>query len=349
MSKYIPLPWPLSLLASILLHVLLFFIWWIIIQLKLINFEVKPTPPLENESIVFYVIETPEDAKEGEHQKKVKFLSDKNALAKNPETKPNLDIGEAHAKGDHKSYDLQKKHGVQDEKKQKPVPLRKAKGEGEAEKESVTGTKENLKKKRTAGGYISPDLPEKNGVRDGKEQKPVPDKKSKEEEEKEKEKESVTKAKENLKKKGAAILDYTRDYLNMKPVFEKREPGVTPHDHQQTRVIDIGGLSHDTKDGGDIWRYLQALKKKIQGNIHPPGAHTSWRLSMNGETRLRFKIYKNGELKDLEILEHKGHKPLKITSVNAIELSAPFPELPPGFTEPYLEVTVNIEIIIEGK
>ena len=137
MRKINPLPWLLSLAASISLHVLLFFLVAVLIQLKLINFDVKPTPPLENEPIVFLFIETPEDAIVGEHEKEPNSISDKNALARNPEAIPDLDIGEPYANGVYKSYALPKKPGVQDEKVQRPVPYKKLKKEGEAKKESV--------------------------------------------------------------------------------------------------------------------------------------------------------------------------------------------------------------------
>jgi hypothetical protein len=80
------------------------------------------------------------------------------------------------------------------------------------------------------------------------------------------------------------------------------------------------------------------LKRRVQRNIHPPSAFKDLGL-ISGETLLRFKIYPNGMLKDLEILNYQGHKSLMITSSNAVEISAPFPPLPREFPEDYLEVT----------
>lgn len=312
-------------------------------QLKLINFDVEPTPPQEEEPLAL-IIETPEDAKVGEHKKKVDFISDKNALARNPEPNPDLDIDDAYARGDYKSHDLSKEKGVRDEKERKPVPLRKAEGGGEAEKESGAEAKDDPGEKTAAGGYMPVDRRDENGVQDGEMQKNLPSKKVTEETETE----TDTEAKENSIKGTDILADRGKDLHNMKPVPERRDAGLTPHDHRLTHVIDIGGLSFYTIEGGPFERYLLALEKKIRGNIYPPGQNNKWRLTINGETRLRFKIYQNGKLADLEIVGHKGHESLRITSTNAIELSKPLPRLPPDITQPYKEVNVKIIYILNG-
>ncbi|UCH92676.1 MAG: hypothetical protein JSV88_20600 [Candidatus Aminicenantes bacterium] len=340
-----------------------------IIQLTLSNHD-KKTPNSDEEKFVAFYVGTPEDAKVGEHEKDVKVFSDKNALARNRETIPDLDIGEPYAKGDFKSYALPKKNGVQDEKVQRPVPLKILKKEGEAKKELVNKTiskpldltarqgsrgdkkQETLNDKKVKkGGEGENESPNKSIYRlnlQAKTREPLTDKKD----EGEADNESVIGSKQDLKIKGGARLaSYGKDPYNRRQVFELPEFGVTPHDHQQSRVVDIGVFSLDTVYS-DLARYLQVLKKRIKRNIHPPGDYKRLKLRIKGETRLsiklkgetllRLKIYRNGTLKDLEILEHKGHKSLEITSANAIKLSAPFPRLPQVFTGPYLELTVKI-------
>ena len=69
------------------------------------------------------VIETPDDAKVVEQQKQANFLSDKNALARNPETNPNLDIGEPFARGIFDSHDLPANMGIQGQQQQVPYRI----------------------------------------------------------------------------------------------------------------------------------------------------------------------------------------------------------------------------------
>lgn len=115
-----------TLIVSILLHLVLFFLFDAAIRLGV--FVVSPQPLVENAPIVFdlqqpdlprEVIETPDDAKTVEKQENADFLSDKNALARNPETDPDLTLGEAYAKGDFESHDLPAQQG---NKEQQPVP-----------------------------------------------------------------------------------------------------------------------------------------------------------------------------------------------------------------------------------
>lgn len=279
------------IISSLLLHLLLLFLWEGAIRLKIINFDVTPPSPLEGEPIVFdlqhnlprEVIETPEDAKVVENQKKANFLSDKNALARNPETDLNLDEGKAFARGDFESHDLPAIQGAKGEKQQKPTPDEKVKEDGDSEKNPAA--EDNMDEKDATAIYRENRLRSQNPI---------------------------------------------------KPGVKERLPGVT-HDHRRTRALDMGGLSFNTYDW-DYAPYLLALKERIRRNIFPPTAFT--RLGMiSGETLLRFKIFPEGELRDLEILGYKGHESLMITSSKAIEISVPFPELPSDFPEPYLEVT----------
>jgi outer membrane biosynthesis protein TonB len=120
------------------------------------------------------------------------------------------------------------------------------------------------------------------------------------------------------------------------PGIQERLPSVR-HDNPGSRVEDTGGLSFNTYNW-DFAPYLIMLKHRIQRNIFPPPAFSQLGI-IDGETMLRFKIYPNGQLKDLAILNYKGHESLMITSRNAVESSAPFPGLPKDFPEPYLEVT----------
>ncbi|MCK4765098.1 MAG: hypothetical protein KAW12_23065 [Candidatus Aminicenantes bacterium] len=102
------------ILTSIVLHVLLLIFWEAAIKLGIIAVDIIP-PRAESAPIVFdlqpdnkprQVIETPEDAKTIEKQKDADFLSDKNALARNPETDPEKEVGETFARGDFETHEL---------------------------------------------------------------------------------------------------------------------------------------------------------------------------------------------------------------------------------------------------
>ncbi|MBN1153356.1 energy transducer TonB [candidate division KSB1 bacterium] len=119
------------------------------------------------------------------------------------------------------------------------------------------------------------------------------------------------------------------------------------YNNDKFNAKEIGGLSFNTYD----WNYapyLLAMKRKVERNIFPPPAFTHMGL-IDGETILRFKIYPNGEIRDLEVLEYKGHKSLMETSVQAIRNASPFNPLPADFPENYLEVTGHFTYYIKGR
>ena len=87
------------------------------------------------------------------------------------------------------------------------------------------------------------------------------------------------------------------------------------------------------------------LKRRIKSNIYPPPAFTHMGL-ISGQTKLQFRIETDGRMKILELLDYKGHRSLMETSLRAVELSAPFRQLPLNFPEPYLEITAEFEYII---
>lgn len=119
------------------------------------------------------------------------------------------------------------------------------------------------------------------------------------------------------------------------------------YDNRKSRAPDMGGMSFNTYNW-DFAPYMLVLKKKVQGNIFPPPAFTHLGL-IKGETLLRFKIYPNGELRDLELLEYTGHETLMKTSMSSINISAPFQPLPDDFPEPFLEVTAKFFFYIRGR
>jgi outer membrane biosynthesis protein TonB len=115
-------------------------------------------------------------------------------------------------------------------------------------------------------------------------------------------------------------------------------------DQRQTRAPQLGSFSLDTYEW-NFAPYMLWLKQRVQGNIYPPPAFTHMGL-ISGQTLLRFKIHRDGSLRDLELLNYRGHKSLMETSMRAIELSVPLQKLPPDFPKDYLEVTAQFDYTI---
>lgn len=104
---------------SILLHLLLVFLWEAGVKLEIFDYKTAPKQQSAVEPIVFdlqprrptgrpmEVIETPADAKVTDKPKDANFLSDKNALARNAEPVTSGKLGEPYARGDFPSHDIQ--------------------------------------------------------------------------------------------------------------------------------------------------------------------------------------------------------------------------------------------------
>ena len=117
------------------------------------------------------------------------------------------------------------------------------------------------------------------------------------------------------------------------------------HRQLDERAAADGGLSFNTYNW-DFAPYMLALKERIGRNIFPPLAFSKLGM-IDGDTLLRFKIYPDGRLGDLELLGYSGHRSLMDTSRFAVTASAPFPTLPADFPKSYLEVTAKFSYFIK--
>jgi hypothetical protein len=117
-----------------------------------------------------------------------------------------------------------------------------------------------------------------------------------------------------------------------------------PHRQLEGRAAEEGGLSFNTYDW-DFAPYMLALKERIGRNIFPPLAFSKLGM-IDGNTLLRFKIYPDGRLADMELLGYDGHHSLMETSRFAVTASAPFPGLPSDFPKDFLEVTAKFSYFI---
>lgn len=111
-----------------------------------------------------------------------------------------------------------------------------------------------------------------------------------------------------------------------------------------SRTPDLGSFSLNTYNW-EFAPYMLRLKRKIEKNIFPPPAFTYMGM-ISGTSYLKFRISRDGKLEVLEVLDYNGHKSLMETSWRAIEVSAPFEQLPEDFPEEYLEITARFEYFV---
>ena len=109
---------------------------------------------------------------------------------------------------------------------------------------------------------------------------------------------------------------------------------------KNSNAPDRGAISFNTYD----WNYapyLLKLKHRIQKYIYPPAIFTQ--LGLGGQNIISFRIYPNGILEQVRVLDYSGEQSLVVTSKNAVTYAAPFPPLPDDFPEKYLEVTARFD------
>ena len=117
-------------------------------------------------------------------------------------------------------------------------------------------------------------------------------------------------------------------------------------DNSKTRALERGGLQLSTY-AWDFAPYMQYLKRHIDRHIYPPRA---FELGMiDGRTRVKFRIWRDGRLEGPELLDYEGSDLLRDTSLEAVKLSADFKPLPPDFPDEYLDITGTFEYLIFGK
>ena len=114
----------------------------------------------------------------------------------------------------------------------------------------------------------------------------------------------------------------------------------------ETQARDMGGLSFNTY-AWDFAPYLIELKRRIEKNIYPPPAFTH--LGFEGTNIVRFRIYPDGRLDNLVVIDSQGEEALVETSRKAVIVSAPFNPLPGDFPEAFLEVTGKFQYFIMNR
>lgn len=108
----------------------------------------------------------------------------------------------------------------------------------------------------------------------------------------------------------------------------------------------IGNITLNTT-AWDFAPYLLDLKRRIRQKWIPPVAFAQLG-AIHGYTWVNFRIYPDGRMQDLSVVETEGHDSLHRASVNAIKGAAPFRPLPDHFPEDYLEITFGFYYLLPG-
>ncbi len=108
----------------------------------------------------------------------------------------------------------------------------------------------------------------------------------------------------------------------------------------------IGGIQLSTT-AWDFAPYLLDLKHRIRQNWVPPMAFTALG-AISGYTWVQFRIYPDGTMERLSVVEEEGHGSLHKSSVGAITGAAPFRPLPKHFPEEYLEIRFGFYYLLPG-
>lgn len=108
----------------------------------------------------------------------------------------------------------------------------------------------------------------------------------------------------------------------------------------------FGGISVNTT-AWDFAPYLLELKHRIKQHWIPPFAFTALG-AVHGYTKVNFRIYPDGRMQALSVIEEEGHDSLHRASANAIKGAAPFRPLPEDFPEDYLDITFGFYYLLPG-
>ncbi len=120
------------------------------------------------------------------------------------------------------------------------------------------------------------------------------------------------------------------------PSPQKRFTDDLDYEQRMTGADARGSISLSTYEW-NYASYILHMKKRLKSNIFPPAIFT-YMGGISGETTLMFRVWPDGQVTDLSVIEFNGHKTLMETSVTAVEKSSPFRPLPDNFPEDYLEL-----------
>lgn len=133
----------------------------------------------------------------------------------------------------------------------------------------------------------------------------------------------------------------------MSPKRELSLPEQNPDfKNEGSAYASLGGISINTT-AWDFAPYLLDLKHRVKQHWIPPLAFTALG-AIHGYTVVLFRIYPDGRMEAMSVVEKEGHESLHRASENAIKGAAPFRPLPDDFPEPYLEVRFGFYYLLPG-
>ncbi len=151
---------------------------------------------------------------------------------------------------------------------------------------------------------------------------------------------------------GDEVIELTSSaptFSRNKLIDASKVDGKMLRDHENDGEIDLVQKKAKAQEVGDFrlstydWNYepwLGAFVSKLGRVWHAPFAY--YMGLVHGYTVIRFKVNREGKLLEYEVLEHSGHGALNLSSVNAIESTFPFRELPEHFPHEVLEITATL-------
>ncbi|MDP8219976.1 MAG: TonB family protein [Candidatus Stygibacter frigidus] len=128
---------------------------------------------------------------------------------------------------------------------------------------------------------------------------------------------------------------------SLKQKLDSPEPSLKNLD---TSASDMGGFSFNTYNW-DFAPYMLSMKNRIRSHMNLPYAFTHLG-AISGNILVHFTVLPSGVVNNLEILNSDAHYSLEQSSVNAINASSAFQQLPSDFPEDKLEVTARFSFSI---
>lgn len=94
-----------------------------------------------------------------------------------------------------------------------------------------------------------------------------------------------------------------------------------------------------------IQQYMNNMQHTVKANWNP-------KTNSENSTRvvLKYRIHKNGEISNIEVLKSSGDKKMDETAIEAVRKSSPLAELPEAIKENYVDVNFSFDYnIFRGR
>lgn len=86
--------------------------------------------------------------------------------------------------------------------------------------------------------------------------------------------------------------------------------------------------------------FLESVRKKIESNKKYPASARD--AGIEGRSRVRMTILKNGRLEKVEIMESSGHEILDVAALQSVRDAAPFPSIPKEAGREKIELSIDL-------